>query len=324
MAASTPLTQQGYTYRYRRIPAGPSAGRETPVVFLSGAFQSMESWQRFVDVFAPRSEVVLIDLPGSGSADPLPPRFDLDFLAEAVHGVLNQLCLDRADVICASYGSPIGYRFAQRFPDRLSHLVLAGVVDAITDRLRALMQEGIALASTERIEQFAEFTLRHMLCNDAARPIARRGAVQRAMRRGLLRMSPEDLHRFVWNTQRLLDHAPLDLTRPPDVPTLVFTGEHDVFTPPARCRRVAEHIPGARFTTISEADHVFHLQRFDETVALLMEFVEDRPAGTRPTSRVGEATSPESTRRSRCPQEPRPGSRYEAVFETWIRMNSGR
>ena len=88
-------------------------------------------------------------------------------------------------------------------------------------------------------------------------------------------MDGDDLRRYVWNTQRLLALDALDLARPPRVPTLVFTGEHDPFTPPERCRRVARHIPGARFTTIEQADHVFHLERFDEALRLLMEFVDE-------------------------------------------------
>jgi pimeloyl-ACP methyl ester carboxylesterase len=108
------------------------------------------------------------------------------------------------------------------------------------------------------------------------------------MRRGLTRMSEGDVHRFVWNTRRLLDHAPLDLTRPPDVPTLVFTGEHDVFTRPEYCRRIADHVQGARFTTIPEADHIFHLQRFDATVDLLLRFVDGRLDAPRPGDDVPE------------------------------------
>jgi len=94
--------------------------------------------------------------------------------------------------------------------------------------------------------------------------------------RGLVRMDDRDLLRFIWNTQRLLRHTALELDRPPHVPTLVFTGEHDTFTRPERCKWVADHIPGVRFTTIPAADHVFHLQQFDATVDLLWRFVSDR------------------------------------------------
>ena len=125
MTTPTTIALRGYSYRYLRIPVAASESSLPPVVFLGGAFQSMDSWRSFANVFAPLSDVVLVDLPGSGAADPLPPEFGLDFLAEALEKVFDRLELRPAFLVCASYGSPIGYRFAQRFPDRTSHLVLA-------------------------------------------------------------------------------------------------------------------------------------------------------------------------------------------------------
>lgn len=269
------LSHQGYAFRYQWHPAavhrpGP------PVVFLSGAFQSMESWGRFVDVFHEQHDVLLVDLPGSGLSDPLPPEFDLDFLADALHEVLLGLNAPPAYLVCASYGSPIGYRFAQRYPDRVWRLVLAGVMDSLEQDLRIVLRGGIELAATGRLEAFADYTVERLLCHDPERVIARRRSVLRALHRSLRRMSAEDVARFVSNTERILATPPLDLTRPPTAPTLVFTGEHDCFTRPASCRRVARHIPQAHFTTLARSDHLFHLQRFDATVSLLRDFASGR------------------------------------------------
>jgi pimeloyl-ACP methyl ester carboxylesterase len=42
-----------------------------PIVFLSGAFQTMDSWARFAKAFTPLTTVVLVDLPGTGRSDVL-------------------------------------------------------------------------------------------------------------------------------------------------------------------------------------------------------------------------------------------------------------
>ncbi|MEM7417793.1 MAG: alpha/beta hydrolase [Gemmatimonadota bacterium] len=270
------LSLEGYAYRYRWHPPATGSERRPPVVFLSGAFQSMESWGRFVDVFQEEHGVLLVDLPGSGDADALPPEFGLDFLADALQRLFAELDLPPAYVVCASYGSPIGYRFAQRYPTRVWQLVLAGVMHALDSDLRTMMEEGVVLAAARKRDAFADFTVERLLCSDPDRTIARRRPVVRALHRSLLRMSDEELDRFVWNTRRILVSPPLDLTRPPRCPTLIFTGEHDCFTPPEICRYIASCLPDAHFTTIAEADHVFHLQRFDATVALLLDFAEGR------------------------------------------------
>ena len=90
MTALTDIRHEGFAYRYCWMRCGAGDGSYPPVVFLSGAFQSMASWRRFVDAFCPRSDVLLVDLPGSGTADALPPEYGLDFLADALRAVLGE------------------------------------------------------------------------------------------------------------------------------------------------------------------------------------------------------------------------------------------
>ena len=76
---------------------------------------------------------------------------------------------------------------------------------------------------------------------------------------------------------RLLHHEPLDLGAAPAVPALVFTGEHDVYTRPELCHEVASAFESATFTTIRSADHLFHLECFDATLALVAWFLRGEP-----------------------------------------------
>lgn len=57
----------------------------------------------------------------------------------------------------------------------------------------------------------------------------------------------------------------------------MFTGEHDVYTRPAACREIAQALPDAWFALIEHADHLFHLERFETTLALLDRFYSDEP-----------------------------------------------
>lgn len=71
------LSCDGFRFPYR-ILHGDDPDR-IPVLFLGGAFQSMNSWKRFVSVFHPERTVLLVDLPGMGQADFLPESYGLDF-----------------------------------------------------------------------------------------------------------------------------------------------------------------------------------------------------------------------------------------------------
>lgn len=257
-----------YTCSVQRHPSG-----RTPVLFVSGAFQSMASWKKFAEHFARFTTVILCDLPGTGASDVLPSGYRLDYLARALAHVLRQIDVSRVNIVSASYGSPIAYRFAQLFPESVERLVLAGVMKEIPADLRAATIDTLISLDAHRIADCARQIADGLLCTDPEKTVARRDLARRLLVMQLERMTACDRTRYVQNTIRLLDHAPLDLRSAPPVPALVFTGEHDVYTRPDHCREIAAAFDDAIFTTIKEADHLFHIERFEATLALVDWFL---------------------------------------------------
>ena len=279
------LERDGLRYCYRCLTH--SDPRFTPTLFLSGAFQTMDSWARFANLFAPWTTVLLMDPPGMGRSDLLPAEFGVDFLAECVHQLVDTLRLDRINIVAASYGTPAAYRFAQRYPDRVEQIVLAGTMKEIPDHIRDRVEASVrtALAGNRRL--LADQVIDGLLCRDPLLPVDRRAVAERVLRGGLLRMSDVELRQYAANTTRLLRHEPLDvrtLVRGPKA--LVFTGEHDCFTVPERCREIADAFERGMFTTVQRADHLLHLEQFDVVSALLLRFMQghalDRPVGWKP------------------------------------------
>jgi pimeloyl-ACP methyl ester carboxylesterase len=249
----------------------PSA--RTPVLLVSGGLRSMRPERAFARQLASHTTVIVCHLPGTGRADALPACHGLDFLAFAMANVLDRLEIPRVHVVAASYGGPVAYRFAQRFPGSVERLVLAGVIKEASQHARLALLSTLTALGDERMADFAREVADGVLCPDAGKPIERRDDVRRQLVRQLTRIGPAGRVRYACNTRRLLDHAALDLDAAPDVPTLVFTGEHDTCTPPDACREVADAFDQSVFTTIRRADHLFHLERFDATLSLLKWFL---------------------------------------------------
>ena len=266
------MKHQGSRFCCQRVDG--AAGSDRSVLFVSGAFQSMKSWARFERHFAGRAEVLAVDLPGTGQSDPLPAEVGLDFLAGAVLRVLDELGIDRVHLVSASYGTAVAYRVGQLFPERIESLVLAGTMRRIPDIQRRTAERTVELLEAGRDEAFATLVMESPLQRDPAVSIENRRVVGRLFRKSLIAMGPAERHKYIENTRRLLSHAPLDLDLPPAVRTLIFTGEHDPFTTPEHCREIASAIPGALFTTIRDADHLFHLERFETTALLIDRFIQ--------------------------------------------------
>lgn len=261
------------------------------MLFVSGAFQTMASWGEFVRAFRPHATVLLVDPPGTGESDVLPAELGFDFLARCVLHALDHLDVDTVNLVAASYGTPVGIRVAQLQPERLSRIALTGTTKRIPARLRPVLEDSIEWARQGRRELLARRTVDHLMCRDPALPIDRRRATARIMRSSIARLGDTGLRHYVANTRRLLRLGAMPLDDPIRTEGLVFTGEHDTFTPPDACREVAGAFESAWFTTICRADHLFHLERFDVTVELLSRFMRGNLGepvdGCTPLVRIG-------------------------------------
>lgn len=248
-----------------------------PVLLVGGAFQQKSAWGRLEAVLAASASVVTVDLPGWGESDLLPSRYGMEFLADALHHVLELAGHRRVYVFGGSYGGAVAFRLAQRHPEQVHALALMGTGARIVEPLRSRLLRTVSLLRAGRLDEFADYSVSLLLSGDGGARIAR-GPVVRRILSGIFRgISAEDGAKFVENTLRLLDHDLHAVHPPVTVPVLLGTGEHDDFTTPQLCRPLAAYCTDARFTLLRDADHAVHLEVPDALGELLLRFFTGRP-----------------------------------------------
>ncbi|MEU7073444.1 alpha/beta hydrolase [Streptomyces narbonensis] len=253
------------------------APRMGPLLLIGGAFQSKETWGRCEKLFLANMDVFTVDPPGWGAADPLPPGRSVDVLADAVCHMLDESGLGQVDVVGGSYGSAIAYRIAQRHPDRVRRMVLVGTMAAIPEHSRQAMHRALAFLDAGRMDEYAHAAVDIMMNAGRIDGITNGARVRRFLLRRLASLSEAEVVQVHTNTQRLLQHAELDTSVPVPAPTLTVTGEHDSFTTPAQCRRMALACGTGWFAEVAESDHMLFLERPAEITDLVTRFLADEP-----------------------------------------------
>ncbi|WP_018075793.1 alpha/beta fold hydrolase, partial [Novosphingobium nitrogenifigens] len=124
--ANVSVDETAYRIHYNEIGSG-----ERVVVMLHGSGPGATGWANFnrnIDPFvAAGYRVLLIDCPGWGQSDPVVctgSRSDLN--AGVVRGVLDELGIDKVDLVGNSMGGHSALAFALANPARVGKLVLMG------------------------------------------------------------------------------------------------------------------------------------------------------------------------------------------------------
>ena len=269
------LCIDGFRYFYRVYPNSES--NFAPFVLISGSFQSIDTWKKHAEWLNEFAPIIVFDPPGVGLSDPLPAHYGTDFLANSLLKVLEMEGVPRVNLLGISYSTIVAYSFAQLYPHKVNRMILGGSMAELPADRAEVIQKSITLLQEGKTDDFVDSVLQFLICQDKQKPVARRRSTERILRSVVSTSSTDDLKKYEQNMLRTIGLSQLDLTEAPNVPTLVFTGEHDTCTAPRHCLKFAKALSKGIYTTIQNADHLFHLEQFLILVELAANFFLEMP-----------------------------------------------
>lgn len=248
--------------------AGPP-GR--PVILLHGIGGGRVIWRGSVAALAEAAfDAIALDLPGYGDSGSVAPG-GIATMAAAVLALMDELELPQAALVGHSMGGMVALEAAAVAPQRLSALVLACTSPAfgkpggewqarfVADRL-APLEAGLGMPG-----------LATKLVPPMVGPTADPAGVALAL--SVMAAVPEVTYRSVLAAIVAFDRrAALPSI---GVPTLCLAGTLDGTAPPEMMRRMAEHIPGARFAAIDGAGHVANVEQPAAFHTELIRFLQE-------------------------------------------------
>ncbi|BFO21626.1 hypothetical protein SHKM778_80140 [Streptomyces sp. KM77-8] len=101
------------------------------VAAARGSSQDRYSWQSHEKWLAPLCTLITVDLPGYGSSDFLPSRYDIGFLADALQHTLTEIGVPEVNLFGGCFGEVVGLRFAQRHPESVRRIVFAAAASRL-------------------------------------------------------------------------------------------------------------------------------------------------------------------------------------------------
>jgi len=236
----------GLTVHAEQRGSGPD------VLLLAGLGDPLEVWQAQLDGLSDRYRLTAIDNRGVGRT-PLPDApLTVAGMADDAAAALAALGVERAHVAGFSGGSAIAQELALRHPGLVDSLVLMstwGRADAYFSSMLASWRRMVATATDDRsmLEAFYLWIYTRRAHED--------GTAAAFIDEALAFPHPQPAEAFIAQVDAFAAHDALDRLGAIVVPTLVMAGGHDLATPPALGRAVADRIPGALFEVIEGEAH---------------------------------------------------------------------
>lgn len=127
VACSTPTTIADLPSHFAnvnntRIHYKTSGKGEQTIVFIHGFGCDLNAWDQQFAGLKEGTRLVFIDLPGYGLSDKPHVDYTLDFFADAVKAVMDNLNIDKAVLVGHSLGTPVCRQFTFRYPDMVAGL----------------------------------------------------------------------------------------------------------------------------------------------------------------------------------------------------------
>lgn len=246
----------------------------SPVVLLhgGGVDSARLSWGQTIDPLAEGHQVFAPDLPGYGQSDKPDVLYSLDYYAQWLAELLDNLQLEQVSLVGLSLGGGIALNFTLQHPQRVSRLVLVSPYGIMP---RLAWQRLSYLYVHSPINEWSLWTLRQS-----------RQMVRWTLLAGLI-SSPERLsdelveevyqaarepdagkafasfqrHEVGWNGLRTdFTNRLSEIT----IPTLFIQGEKDTAVPLKYAQQASERMRNARLLVLSECKHWPQRDKTDE------------------------------------------------------------
>ena len=101
-------------------------GEGDTILIIPGLGTSIDFWQGVIPVFAEQFRVVAVDPPGFGKSDKPDASYDLSWMDSKILAFMDQMGIERANVIGGSMGGHLGLLLALDHPERVEKLVMMG------------------------------------------------------------------------------------------------------------------------------------------------------------------------------------------------------
>ncbi len=244
-------------------------GEGPPLVILHGLFGQSDNWATLARAWSNQFRVIIIDQRNHGQS-PHEAAFSYELMADDLAETLDILNLESVQLIGHSMGGKTAMFFAQKYPQRLTKLIVADIAPRAYAPHHG---EIIAALKTLPLERLKD---RNSADNELAKGIPDFGTRQFLLKN----LYRNDSGGFSWrfNLEAISAQISEVGKAMPDsiveTPTLFVRGSKSKYITDQDQRDIAHQFTNVRFETISDAGHWLHAEQPEAFGKVVLDFLQ--------------------------------------------------
>ena len=243
-----------------RLGYWDTGGNGAPIVLMHPATGSALIWGYQQPVFARAGyRIIAYSRRGYHNSEPV-PKENPGTASEDLHHLIEHLGIQKFHAVASAAGCSITIDYALSHPDRLFSIVLASGIGGVRDPEYLKLSEGL------RPKGFAEMPA----------DFRELGPSYRAANPEGVRQWIELEHKAITGNrlgQKPANEVTWARLQKMQVPTLLLTGDADLYSPPAVTRLFARNIPNSELVIVPEAGHSSYWERPEIFNTAVLDFI---------------------------------------------------
>ncbi|MSP93491.1 MAG: alpha/beta hydrolase [Myxococcales bacterium] len=274
--------------------AGSGPGPD--ILLANGLGGNIDAWRYFVDDFSPFHRIITWDYRGLYNSGPAGSGTDYSVGAQVtdLRAVLAHFGCERIIAVGWSMGVQVAFELERQHPEQVLGLVLINgtygrpfstAFAPVLGRTPVMPMIPVVMKLVESLAHLAEplqpYAQKVTQTKASLRVLRALGLVSASLDEAMfLKLASQvaGLHmpRYMATLNSLGDHCAEAVLPQVDVPTLIITGDRDLFTPVSQSREMAKRITGAELLVIPSGTHYTPLE-FPELIHLrVQKFLRER------------------------------------------------
>lgn len=230
------------------------------VTFVHGAGGSSSVWFRQIKAFKEKYNVLLVDLRGHGKSKlsfKSVSKYSFEFVAQDVVEVLNHLKIKSSHFVGISLGTILIREIAERHPDRVDSMLLAGAILKLNFQSQILMKLGYWLKS------FLPYMILYKLFAFVILPRKKHKPSRNIFVKEAKKLYRKEFLRWYKMTTDVNKVLKIFRQKKVSIPTLFVMGDEDYMFLPS-IRDFVSNNPNSDLVVIPNCGHIVNVEAYEQ------------------------------------------------------------